>query len=172
MTVQNYQAQLDEHKEAAIEHRSDSCAKNLRSASITDAVAATLFLSIHQIVRENALAADHLFLAACVNRKDIPLDLLEAASPQAREDALKVLDRYALVTRRPAKSALNVHRLGRFQQWTQRTITQLLRVFPDQDHNKRSKWRRLLPHAKYALSHSPTDDDDDEERLELSWNVP
>ncbi|KAF1965815.1 HET-domain-containing protein [Bimuria novae-zelandiae CBS 107.79] len=124
MTVQNYQAQLDEHKEAAIEHRSDSCAKKPRSAGITDPVAATLFLSIHQIVRENALAADHLFLASCVNRKDISIDLLEAASPQAREDAIKVLDR--------------------------------------------SKWRRLLPHTQYALSHRPTDDDD-KDRLDLSW---
>ncbi|KAF1975253.1 hypothetical protein BU23DRAFT_459033 [Bimuria novae-zelandiae CBS 107.79] len=151
MTVQNYRAQLDEHKEAAIEHRSNSSAEKLRSAGITDPVAATLFLSTHQIVRENALAADYLFLAACVNRKDISIDLLEAASPQAREDAIKVLDRYALVTRRPAKSALDVHQLvhqalrkrlqaqGQFQQWTQRTITQLLQVFPSNEHNNRSK---------------------------------
>ncbi|KAK7178701.1 Kinesin light chain 5 [Paraphaeosphaeria sporulosa] len=180
MAVQKYRAQLDEYKEAAIEHSSDSSAEKLRSSRITDPVAATLFLSLDQIVCENALAADHLSLAACVNRKDISLDLLEAASPQAKEDAIKVLDRYALVTRRPAESALDFHRLvhqalrkrlqaqGRFQQWTQRTITQLLQVFPSDDHNNRSKWRRLLPHAQYALSHSLTDDDN-EERLELSW---
>jgi hypothetical protein len=35
----------------------------------------------------------------------------ETLSRQAKEDAVKVLDRYALVTRRPAKSAFNVHQL-------------------------------------------------------------
>jgi hypothetical protein len=40
-------------------------------------------------------------------------------------------------------------------------------VFPDGDHSNRSKWRRLLPHAQYALSHSPAVDDD-EERLQLA----
>jgi hypothetical protein len=41
-------------------------------------------------------------------------------------------------------------------------------VFPDDDHGNRSKWRRLLPHAQYALSHSLADDDN-EERLDLAW---
>jgi hypothetical protein len=98
---------------------------------------------------------------------------------QAREDAIRVLDKYALVTRRPADSALDLHRLvhqalrkrlqvqGRLIQWTQRTIKQLLEVFPNDDHSNRSKWRRLLPHAQYALSHSLTNNDD-EERLDLA----
>ncbi|KAF1975554.1 hypothetical protein BU23DRAFT_588524 [Bimuria novae-zelandiae CBS 107.79] len=92
MTVHKYRAQLDEHKEAATEHSSDSSEDKLRSSGIKEPVAATLFLSIEQIGRENALAADYLFLAACIDRKDISLDLLEAASPQAREDAIKVLN--------------------------------------------------------------------------------
>ncbi|KAK7177352.1 Kinesin light chain 5 [Paraphaeosphaeria sporulosa] len=180
ITVQNYQAQLDAYNDATIDHSSDSSAERLQRSSIADPIAATLFLSLDQIVRKNALAADYLFHAACVNWKDIPLDLLEAASPQVKEDAIKVLDRYTLITRRPAQSALDIHQLvhqalrerlqaqGQFQQWTQRTITQLLQVFPNDDHNSRSKWRRLLPHVQYALSHSPTDDDD-EERLDLLW---
>ncbi|KAK7177494.1 Kinesin light chain 5 [Paraphaeosphaeria sporulosa] len=166
--VQNYQAQLDAYNDAAIDHSSDSSVERLQRSSIVDPIAATLFLSLDQIVRKNALAADYLFHAACVNWKDIPLVLLEAASPQVKEDAIKVLDRYTLVTRRPAESTLDIHQLGQFQQWTQRTITQLLQVFPNGDHNSRSKWRRLLPHVQYALSHSPTDDDD-EERLDLLW---
>jgi hypothetical protein len=40
-------------------------------------------------------------------------------------------------------------------------------VFPDNDHGNRSKWRRLLPHAQYILSHSQRDDE--EERLDLEW---
>jgi hypothetical protein len=122
-------------------------------------VATTLFLSIDQITRDNAFATDYLFLAACVEQIDISLDLLEAASPQGREDAIRVLNKYALVTRRPAESALDLHRQvhqalrkqlrvqGRLIQWTQRATTQLLRVFPNDNHSNRSKWQRLLPHA-------------------------
>jgi tetratricopeptide (TPR) repeat protein len=172
LTVQEYRSRLDEHKEPAIEHSSGPLESKLWNADMKDPVAATLFLSIDQIGRDNAIAADYLFLAACVDRKDISLDLLEAASPRAKEDVIKTLDRYALVTRRPAESAFDVHRLvhqalrkrlqvqGQLRQWTQRTITQLLRVFPSDDHGSRSKWRRLLPHAQYALSHSPADGDD------------
>ncbi|KAK7177485.1 kinesin light chain [Paraphaeosphaeria sporulosa] len=180
MTVQVYRSHLDEHTELALEYSGASSDRKLRGFGVKEPVATTLFLSIDQISRDNAFAADCLFLAACMDRKDISLDLLEAASPHAREDAVRLLDKYALVTRRPAESALDLHRLvhqalrerlqvqGRLGQWTRRTITQLLRVYPDDDHSNRSKWRRLLPHAQYALSHSPADDDD-QERLRLAW---
>jgi tetratricopeptide (TPR) repeat protein len=180
MTVQQYQAQLAEHQQAPLEY-SDDPSNKLQESGPRNTVAATLSLSLSHVRQSSAVAADYLFLAACVDRKDILLDLLEAASPQAREDAINVLDRYALVTRRPAESALDVHRLvhyalqkslqvqGQLQVWTQYTTIQLLRVFPNHDHGNRSKWRRLLPHAQYALSHSQKDDDDDDdERLDLA----
>ncbi|OAL01790.1 kinesin light chain [Phaeosphaeriaceae sp. SRC1lsM3a] len=179
MTVQEYRAQLNEHKERALRHSSNFPKDNVRSSGVTNPVITTLPVSIDQITRSNASTADYLSLAACLAPKDIIVDLLEAASPQTREDAIKVLDKYALVTRRPAESALDVHQLvhqalrerlqvqGRLQYWTQHTITLLLQVFPDNDYSNRSKWRRLLPHAQYALSHSPAKDDD-EERLDLA----
>jgi hypothetical protein len=178
MTVQEYQAQLDEHNEVTLKHSDGPRRATRQSSGMKDPVAATLFLSINQVGRNNATATDYLFFAACVNRKDISLDLLEAASSKAREEAIRVLDEYALVTRRPAESALDVHRLvhqalrkrlqvqGRLGQWTHRTITQLLQVFPNDSHSNRSKWRRLLPHAQYALSHSSTNDDDEDEEEE------
>ncbi|KAF5845127.1 hypothetical protein GGP41_001220 [Bipolaris sorokiniana] len=92
MTVQEYRARLDEHKELAIEQGGDSSSGRLQDSGVKDPVAAALFLSIYEISRDNALAADYLFLAACLDRKDISLDLLEAASVQAREDAIRVLD--------------------------------------------------------------------------------
>ncbi|KAF2850341.1 HET-domain-containing protein [Plenodomus tracheiphilus IPT5] len=191
LTVQQYQAQLNQHKEAALEHSGDLSEGEQRESGLRKTVAATLSLSMSQVRHSNAVAADYLLVAACVDRKDISLDLLEAASLQAREDAVRLLDKYALVTRRPAESAFDVHRLvhqalrkrlqvrGRLRQWTRRTITQLLRVYPDDDHSNRSKWRRLLPHAQYALSHCATDDCDnndeddgedgrDNERLSLA----
>ena len=159
MTVQQYRAQLAEHKEAAPEYSDYSCEGEFEESGLRKTAAATLSLSMSQVRHSNAVAADYLFVAACVDRKDISLDLLEAASPQAREDGIKLLNRYALITRRPAESALDVHRLvyyalrkrlqaeGRLQEWFQRTITRLLWVFPSHDHSNRSKWRRLLPHA-------------------------
>jgi hypothetical protein len=179
MTVQKYRAQLDEHKELALGYSSDLLEDNVRSSGAMNPVATTLSVSMDQISCSDASAADYLSLAACVERKDISVDLLEAASLQRREDAIKVLDKYALVTRRPAESALDVHRLvhqalrerlqvqGRLRRWTQHTIRRLLQVFPDNNHSNRSKWRRLLPHAQYALLHSLTDDND-EERLDLA----
>jgi hypothetical protein len=178
MTVQEYQSRLDEHKGLAVEHSGDSSEGRIQESRVNDPVAATLFLSLDEISRDHAFAADNMSLATCVYRKDISLDLLEAAS-QAREDAIRVLDKYALINRRPAESALDLHRLvhqalrerlqveGRLIQSTQSTIIQLLRVFPDDDHGNRSKWRRLLPHAQHALLHSLTDDNN-EERIQLA----
>jgi hypothetical protein len=111
MTVQEYRSRLDDYKELATEYSDDLSESRLQGSSMKDPVAASLFLSIDYISRDNAFAADCLFLTACVDRKDISLNLLEAASTQAREDAIRMLDKYALVTRRPAKSALNVYRL-------------------------------------------------------------
>jgi tetratricopeptide (TPR) repeat protein len=179
MTVQEYRAQLDEHKKLALWYNSDPSEGKAQNFGVRNPVATTLSVSIDQITRRGACAADYLCLAACVARKDISVDLLEAASAQTREDAIKVLDEYALITRRPAESAFDVHQLvyqalrerlqvqGRLQRWGKHTIAKLLQEFPDNDHGNRSKWRRLLPHAQYALSHSLTDDDD-EKRLDLA----
>ncbi|KAH9876380.1 hypothetical protein J1614_003904, partial [Plenodomus biglobosus] len=102
---------------------------------VEDPIAASLFVSISQVHHMNAVAAEYLFLAACVERRDISLDLLDAASLQVRENAIKVLDRFALITRRPAESALDIYRLvhnalrrrlqaqGRFRQWNERAVT-------------------------------------------------
>jgi tetratricopeptide (TPR) repeat protein len=179
MTVQEYRAQLDEHKELALGYSSDLSEDKEQNSSVTDPVATTLSVSIDQITRSDASGADYLSLAACVDQKDILVDLLDAASPQRREDAIKILNKYALITRRPAESALDIHRLvhqalrerlqvqKQLQHWTQHTIIQLIRMFPDNDYSKRTKWRRLLPHVQYALSHSPRNDDD-KESLDLA----
>lgn len=176
LTVQQYQVQLVKHKEAALKHSDDLCEDEQRESGLRKTVAATLSLSMSSVRHSNAVAADYLFIAACVDRKDISLDLLEATSPKAREDAVRLLDKYALVTRRPAESAFDIHRLvhqalrkhlqvqGQLRQWTQRTNRQLLLVYPDHNHSNRSKWRRLLPHAQYALSYCKTDHCDNDNK--------
>ncbi|KAF2995197.1 hypothetical protein E8E13_000675 [Curvularia kusanoi] len=178
MSVWRYQAQLDQHKEAVLMYSDGSTGSEQQEFGLRKTIAATLSLSVNEVHQSNAVAANYLFLAACVDRKDIPLDFLESTSLRIREDAMKVLDKYALITRRPAESAFDVHRLvycaiqerlqvdGRLQEWTQRTITQLLQVFPNDDHHNRSKWTRLLPHAQYVLSKFQRNDD--KGRLDLA----
>jgi tetratricopeptide (TPR) repeat protein len=180
MTLQEYRSRLDEHTDVAPANSGTSSKSQPQSSGVRDSVATTLSLSIDQIKVDNSFAADCLFFAACLNQKDISLDLLGAPSPQVRGDAVRLLDKYALITRRPAESALDLHQLvhqalrnwlhvqGRLELWTQRTTKQLLQVYPDKDHSNRSKWRRLLLHAQYALSHSPADDGN-QERLRLAW---
>jgi hypothetical protein len=94
----------------------------LQGSNATSPIAATLRLSLDEIRRSNRLAADYLFIAACVNRKDFPLNLLDASLIRAREDAIKFLSRYGLVTRRPAESAINLHGLVHcaLREWLQR----------------------------------------------------
>jgi hypothetical protein len=169
--LQNYQSELDQLKKLDLMHSGNAPKGLLQGSNAKSPVAATLGLSLDEIRCSNALAADYLFLAACVDQKDILLDLLDAFSTRAREDAVKVLSRYALITRRPAKSVLNLHGLVHSAlrdwlkpqewlcKWTQQAIAQLLQVFPDDDHVNRSKWRQLLPHTQYALSHNPIEDD-------------
>jgi hypothetical protein len=147
---------------------------------MTSAVAITLLISLDQLCSNSERAADYLFLAACVGRKDIPLDLLPASSSRQREEAVKVLSGYGLVTRRPAESSLDLHQLvhralrkwlrrqERLDEWTGNANRGLCRVFPGNEHSSRSKWRRLLPHAKYVLSHSPSEQEGGH-RLELAW---
>jgi tetratricopeptide (TPR) repeat protein len=171
ITLEDYRLRLVRQRKEALEH-STRLPKDTQLGNGTKSpVTTTLLISLDQIHRTNKLAADYLFLAACVGRKDIPINLLEAPLYHEKEDAIRTLSSYALITRRPAESALDLHQLvhralrewlqtqGWLDQWTQKAITQVLRVFPGHDHGSRSKWRRLLPHAKYTLAHSLAEQD-------------
>ncbi|KAF2680652.1 kinesin light chain [Lentithecium fluviatile CBS 122367] len=179
-TLGHYRLQLLRQKEEARERSLVPSERRLQEYGTTGPVATTLLISMNQIRGSDPLAAEYMFLAASVDRKDIPLDLLEAPSPREREAAIRILNSYRLVTRRPAESALDLHQLvhsalrgwlqkqERLDQWSQHATSRLLRVFPDHNHGNRSKWRRLLPHARYALSHEvPKEGKGD--RIDLTW---
>ncbi|KAF1967093.1 kinesin light chain [Bimuria novae-zelandiae CBS 107.79] len=169
ITLEDYRSRLA--KLGELDHSSEPSNGTQKKHTAKDPVAKTLLLSMDRIRLDNPLAADYLFLAACIDRKDISLVLLEASSTRERDCAIGVLDLYALVTRRPAESAIDVHRLvhyalrrwlqkqGTLDRWTQTAITRILSVFPDHDYNNTSKWRRLLPHAEYVLARSLSDKD-------------
>jgi tetratricopeptide (TPR) repeat protein len=144
-------------------------------------IAATWLISFEQILRHDTLAAAYLLFMACVDRNDIPLALLPTAKTHEQGvHAVRTLDAYSLVTKRTAESALDLHRLvhfsarswlkkeGLMSQQTQAAITRLLEVFPDHNHGNRSKWRRLLPHATFALLSSPAEQNN-EAKTKLVW---
>ncbi|KAF2188857.1 HET-domain-containing protein [Zopfia rhizophila CBS 207.26] len=144
-------------------------------------IATTLLISFEQIRNCDILATDFLYFMACIDRKDIPLALLPTTSPpRGGMDAVETLNAYSFITKRQAESALDLHRLvhlairnwlhtqGLLSKRTQLAITRLLEVFPDSKHENRSKWRRLLPHAKYALSYDLMKQED-EAGIELTW---
>jgi hypothetical protein len=135
-------------------------------------IAATRLISFEQIRLHDALAADYLLFMACVDRNDISLALLPTSRPHGQGlHAVATLVAYSLVTKQTAESALDLYRLVHgstrnwlqeqrlLSQWNQVVVTRLLEVFPDNNHGSRSKWTRLLPHAKFALSSGLTEQD-------------
>jgi hypothetical protein len=179
-TFRDYRTQLLTYEEEAFKSSSELSNSKLQDARTKKSVTTTLLISLDQIRHNHSLAARYLFLMACVDRKDIPLDVLEATSDSERDDAIRILSAYALVTRRPAESALDLHRLVHvtiqqwlreqkwLDQWAQNAIKRLVEIYPDHNHGSRSKWRRLLPHATYALSCGHIDQED-ENRTSLIW---
>ncbi|PSN67524.1 kinesin light chain [Corynespora cassiicola Philippines] len=179
ITLQDYRSQLAKQKEETL-YKDDDLKKNISQEYTKNSFSTTTLLSVSQIHYESPLAEEYLFLMACVDRKDISIELLDAPSPRERETAVRTINSYKLVTRRPAESALDFHRLvhrvlrdrlqhqGVLDRWIQTAIAKLATLFPDDSHSNRSKWRRMLPHAMYALSHSHGGQEDTE-RIGLAW---
>ena len=180
VSLEGYQSKLETHNDYDVKQDSGPSRDRLQRWRVNDPVATTLFISLDEIRRSHALAADYLLLAACVASKDIPFEFFKDENIRERENAVHVLSKYGLVTRRPEDSALDLHRLVHFalQEWLQQrnqlqqqieyAITQLLRVFPDSSHQNRSKWRRLFPHTKYALSYRSPEAENGEQS-DLAW---
>jgi hypothetical protein len=172
VTLQQYLTLLAEKREGSVEplYRESE-----------NIIATTWLISFEQIRRHDTLAAEYLLFMACVDRNDVPLTLLPAASLHEQGiHAVGTLDAYSFVTKRTAESALDLHRLvhvstrnwlereGLLSQQNQVAITRLLEVFPDHNHGSRSKWRRFLPHAKFALSSGLTGQEN-EAKTNLLW---
>ncbi|KAF2690360.1 HET-domain-containing protein [Lentithecium fluviatile CBS 122367] len=149
ITLQEYYTRLTKQRQADLDNIINVPDNKLQEYDRGSSVATTLHLSIEQIRHDSPLAAKYLFLAACVDRKDILLELLEAPSSREREDAIRILNSYKLVTRRPAESALDLHRLvhgalrewiwkrGMLGEWTQTAMARLCGVFPNNSHGNR-----------------------------------
>jgi hypothetical protein len=160
----DYLLLLANKKQEFMERASEDLDDEWQCRSSGNPVSTTWLISFEQIRQRNTLAAEYLFFMACIDRKDIPMALLPTALPQKQMDAVGILDAYSFITKRPADLALDLHRLvhlairnwlqdqGLLNQRTQEAISRLVEEFPVMFNGNRSKWRRLLPHVKCALS--------------------
>ncbi|KAF2832234.1 HET-domain-containing protein [Ophiobolus disseminans] len=139
ITLPKYRSLVAKQKEAALRHSSELLGNGSQEPDTTGPVATTLIISLDQLRGNGKLAAKYLFLAACVDRKDIPLDLLPSSLPCEKEEAIRILRRYGLVMMRPAESSLDLHQLvhgalrewlrrqGLLNEWTGTAVKELLR---------------------------------------------
>jgi hypothetical protein len=94
----------------------------------------------------------------------VPQSLLLPGPLRKREiDAIGTLDAYSFITRLSTDIAFDIHRLVHLAmrgwlrkekvlaEWTEKAVAHLDDVFPDNDHQNRSIWRRYLTHAHYTL---------------------
>jgi len=181
IALTDYLSLLEDQEEEVIDLLSEEFEDDGRYRDVKNPVATTWLISFKQIRRRDPLAAEFLSFIACVYLKDVPQSLLPPSPSRKKEtDAIGTLDAYSFISRRSADLALDVHRLvhlatrswlrkeGLLAQWTQRAVTRLEDVFPDDDHQNRNIWRRYLAHARYALE-SKLINKCGENRIDLAW---
>jgi tetratricopeptide (TPR) repeat protein len=179
--LDGYLSLLAEQEEEIIDLLSEDFEDKSRYRNVRNSVATTWLISFDQIRRRDMLAAEYLSFMACIDRKDIPQSLLPGGPSRKKEiDAIGTLDAYAFITKRPAESAVDLHRLvhlvtrnwlrrqSLLGHWTQVAVQRLLAQFPDDDPKNRDLWRALLPHATYALA-SRIAGLNNKEEADLSW---
>ncbi|KAF2253361.1 HET-domain-containing protein [Trematosphaeria pertusa] len=183
ISLADYLSLLAEQEEEVIDLLSEDFEDDWRYRDINNPVATTWLISFDQIRQRDRLAADYLSLMACIEPKDIPQSLLPPGVSRKKEvDAIGILTAYSFVHIGPADECLDLHRLVHLatRNWlrkeellaqsTERAILRLSEVFPDDEPQNRTTWRKYLAHASYALDSGVTGDDD-EARTSLLWKL-
>ncbi|KAM7210410.1 kinesin light chain [Rhypophila decipiens] len=173
ISIRRYLELLSEQNEKPMKPSDKQCGQQLQYQTTDNPVALTSLISLAQVSRHDTTAANCLFFMACIDRKDVLLQLLPTTPSSPTRTTVDLLSTYAIIIKRPASSAVELHRLvhltirkylqerGLFHQWNQEAISILAETFPSASHENRSKWRRLLPHAKYALRDSSVEQGSD-----------
>jgi len=118
---------------------------------------------------------------ACIEGKDIPQSLLPASASRKKEsEAIVILLAYSFIVQREVAMTFDLHRLvhlatrswlqkeGLLSRWGEAAIERLDKVFPDEKHQNRARWRLLLQHATFALRLDIVARGDSQ-RLDLAW---
>ena len=170
ISLVDYLLLLERQEEEVIDLLSEEFEDDGRYRNIKNPVATTWFISFKKIQQRDPLAADYLSFMACVGSKDIPLSLLPPGpSPKKETDAIGLLNAYSFIQKQATDKTCSIHRLVHLAtrnwlrqrkllvQWTERAMDRLEEVFPNNGHQNRSSWRRLLTHAHFVLESNITD---------------
>ena len=154
-----------------------------RYHDIQNPVALTWLISFEQIRHRDPLTAEFLSFIACVDPKDVPQSLLPPDHSRKDENkAIGTLDAYSFISRQYPDGDLDIHLLVHLAtrnwlrkeellaHWTEKAITRLGVVFPNDNHQKRSIWRRYLTHGRYVLKCNAIEKDGNE-KTELAWKL-
>ncbi len=193
ITIADYLALLAAQDKKSVARISEGFDDEWQSGGTRNAVATAWLISFERIRSTFGVAASHLCFMACIDQRDIPISILPISSTHSNKqenevdarvdavEAVKALEAYCFITKRPHESALDLHRLvhlltcnwlqtqNQRGQQVQAAIEQLTRVFPDDNPNHRSKWRRLLPHAIHALSSEVAGQEEEMPKAKLLW---
>jgi hypothetical protein len=151
IAIADYLSLLVNQEEEVIDLLSEEFEDDGRYPDVKNPVATTWLISFEQIRQRDLLAAEYLSFMACVEPKDIPQSLLPPGPTRKKEiDAIRTLNAYSFIVRRPTDMALNLHRLvhlatrnwlrkeEQLSQSTEKAIMRLEKVFPNDSHENRS----------------------------------
>ncbi|KAF2260180.1 HET-domain-containing protein [Lojkania enalia] len=170
IAITDYLSLLADQEKEVIDLLSEEFEDDGRYRDVKNPVATTWLISFEQIRQRDPLAAEYLSFMAYVEPKDIPQSLLPPGPTRKKEiDAIGTLNAYSFLVRRPADTALDLHRLVHLatRNWL-RKEERLGQVFPNDSHENRSLWRTYLTHARCVIE-SDLVDKDWETRIDLMW---
>jgi tetratricopeptide (TPR) repeat protein len=181
ITLADYLSLLAEQEEEVVKLLSKEFEVDGKYSSEMSPVAKTWLISFERIRVVDPLAADWLSLMSCIDAKNVPKIFLPPGSSKRLEiEAIGTLRGYSFVNERSGESALDVHRLvhlatrnwlrgrGELVPRTEKAIARLLEELPFRTYENRHLWRKLRPHANYALA-SNVVHQDDINRNTLAW---
>lgn len=103
---------LKDKEHRIIEILSEDFEHDGRYRNIKNPIASTWLISFEQIRRRDPLAAEYLSFMACIDPRAVPQSLLPPAKSKKRMvEAIGTLSAYSFITKRPADSSLDLHRL-------------------------------------------------------------
>jgi tetratricopeptide (TPR) repeat protein len=135
-----------------------------RYPGMKNPVATTWLISFKQIQVRNPLAADYMAFISCIKEQDIPRDLLPPASEFDKTEALGTLQAFGFIRARLSGASYDMHRLvhiamqnwlklkDEWKGWSEKTLEEIVNVFPLPQHENRAVWMMYLPHAKCAIA--------------------
>lgn len=136
-----------------------------------DSVITTWSLSFEEITNQNRASAELLHFFAFLAPDDVPEEIVTVAGKYLggtlsstasdsflRNEAIKILLAYSLITRNSEKKAFSIHRLVQIvirdtmpsekrQQWMKRVIRTIEKIFPAANFEYWEACERYLPHA-------------------------